>query len=273
MGQSKRIRLSDVRAIFHLIGECRELGIDSTLWRTHMLTGLLRMTGGQIAMGGPAAIKHGYLQPDPAPAVDLGWAGHRERSIFGQFLQDEMHLQDPALVALGRYLSKRKRNLVSLTRCRQQLIDDTTWYNSAAFCDYHRPSGTDDAMMSVVALANGAVHGIAMFRPPRERRFTLRHVRLLHLFHTELAPHLLTELAPPGEDPISRLSPRQREVLARLLEGDSEQQIAQRLGLTRDTAHQYIKAVYRRLNVNTRAELMACFVRFPEGILRRAPTT
>jgi DNA-binding NarL/FixJ family response regulator len=85
----------------------------------------------------------------------------------------------------------------------------------------------------------------------------------LHLFHTELAPHLTTELAPPGSDPVSRLSPRLRQLLSYLLQGDSEEQAAHRLGLTRDTTHQYVKALYRRLGVNTRGELMARFVRFP----------
>jgi DNA-binding CsgD family transcriptional regulator len=56
-------------------------------------------------------------------------------------------------------------------------------------------------------------------------------------------------------------------VLACLLEGDSEQQCAARLGLTRDTTHQYVKSLYRRLDVNTRGELMARFVRFPAKIL------
>ena len=270
MGQSKHLRLSDVRAVFRLVGECRELGIDGTLWRGHMLAELLRLTGGQIAMGGPAAIRNGYLQPDQGPAVDLGWGGKREREIFGQFLQDQMHLKDPALLGMRPQLAALDKPLTSLTRCRRQLADDSTWYNSTAFCDYHRPSGTDDGMMSVVALETGLVHGLALFRPPRERRFTSRHVRLLHLFHAELAPYLLSDLAPPGQDPISRLSPRQQQVLACLLEGDSEQQIALRLGLTRHTAHQYVKAVYRRLKVSTRAELMARFVKFPAAVLRRA---
>jgi DNA-binding CsgD family transcriptional regulator len=92
----------------------------------------------------------------------------------------------------------------------------------------------------------------------------------LHVFHAELAPYLMNDLAPPGQDPISRLSPRQREVLACLLQGDSEHQVAVHLRLTRHTAHQYVKAVYRRLNVSTRAELMARFVRFPSQVLRGA---
>ena len=267
MGPTNNLRLKEVRAVFRLVGECRELGIDSTLWRRHMLSELLRLTGGKVAMGGPAAVRDGFLQPDPAPAVDLGWDGARERALFAQFLGDNMHLKDPALTAFGPLLGTLPSPLSSLTRCRRQLVDNTTWYRSAAYCDYHRPSGTDDGMMSVVSLGKGKVHGIALFRPPNERPFEPRHRKLLHLFHRELAPDLLKDLAPPGCDPITTLSPRLRDVLVCLLEGDSEPQAAARLGLTRDTTHQYVKALFRQFNVNSRSQLMARFVRIPRHSL------
>lgn len=269
MGRSKQLRLADMRAIFRLIGECRELGVDSTLWRRHLLTQMLRLTGGRIAMGGPASIRDGYLQPDPVPSVDLGWDGPRERGAFVQYLRDEMHTKDPALKGLCPLLEQLRRPMDSLTRCRRQLADDSSWYGSAAFCDYHRPSGADDGLMSVVALSNGEVHGIALFRSPNERPFTARHRRLLHVLHTELAPHLMSDLAPPGCDPISSLSPRLRSVLLCLLEGDTERQAALRLGLSRDTTHQYVKTIYRQLEVSSRGELMARFVRFPTHIAQR----
>jgi DNA-binding CsgD family transcriptional regulator len=270
MGQSKNLRLSDVRAVFRLIGECRELGVDSTLWRTHMFAELLRLTGGKVAMGGPTGMHDKFASAQPLPVLDVGWDGPREQAIFHQYMLDRMHLRDPAISRFGAQLATLPAGVKSFTRSRRQLADDPAWYGSAAFCEYLRPSGVDDGMMSLVILADGQAHGIALFRPPGERRFTTRDRRLLDLFHTELAPHLLTDLAPPGCDPISSLSPRLREVLACLLEGDSEQQAASRLGLTRDTAHQYVKAIYRRLHVNTRAELMARFVRFPASILLSA---
>jgi DNA-binding CsgD family transcriptional regulator len=270
MAQSKRLRLADVRAIFRLIGECRELGVDATLWQRHMLTELLRLTGGQVAMGGPTGMRDGFAESQPVPALDLGWDGPRERGIFLQFLRNQMHMQDPALTAFGAQLATLRSATSCLTRSRRQLADDTAWYGSAAYCDYHRPSGTDDGMMSIVALSDGQAHGIALFRSPNDPPFASRDRRLLHLFHIELAPHLRTDLAPPGCDPVSCLSPRLREVLACLLEGSSEQQVASRLGLTCDTAHQYVKDLYRRLNVNTRGELMARFIRIPVRALLRA---
>ncbi|MEX2170216.1 MAG: helix-turn-helix transcriptional regulator [Pirellulales bacterium] len=267
MAQSERLRLSEVRAVFRLIGECRELGIDSNLWRRHMLTELLRLTGGQVAMGGPTGMHDNFASAQPLPVLDVGWDGPRERGIFRQYMRDWMHLSDPAITRFGSQLATLPAGVKSLTRSRRQLADDRAWYASAAFCEYLRPSGVDDGLMSVVLVADGQAHAIALFRPPGERRFTARDRRLLHLFHTELAQHLATDLAPPGCDPVSRLSPRLREVLAGLLEGDSEQQVALRLGLTRDTTHQYVKAVYRHLAVNSRAELMARFVGFPLDVM------
>lgn len=57
-----------------------------------------------------------------------------------------------------------------------------------------------------------------------------------------------------------RLPPRLLRVLDRLLEGDSEKEIAVRLQLSPHTIHEYAKQLYRRLEVRIRAELMARFV-------------
>jgi DNA-binding CsgD family transcriptional regulator len=228
-----------------------------------MLSELRRLTGGQVAMAGPTGVPDELSLAEPGPAMDFGWEGERERGAFLEFLRDRVHLQDPVIKAFGEHLCALPPRQRSLTRSREQLVDDRTWYRSVAFCEYRRRSRTDDGLMSVVALADGLSHGIALFRGLNERRFTSRDRRLLQLFHTELAPLLVSDLAPPGCDPLSSLSPRLRDVLACLLEGDSEQQVALRLGLTRATAHQYVKALYRRLHVNTRGELMARFVRFP----------
>jgi DNA-binding CsgD family transcriptional regulator len=270
MGESKRLRLSDVRAVFGLVGECGELGLDSALWRAHMLVELLRLTGGKVAMGGPTRMHDRFSNAQPLPVIEVGWDGPREQGIFQQYMLDRMHLKDPAISRFGARLASLPAGVKSLTRSRRQLADDRAWYASAAFCDYLRPSGVDDGLMSLVLMADGQAHGIALFRPPGERRFAARDRRLLHLFHTELAPHLLFDLAPPGCDPVSRLPPRLREVLACLVEGDSERQAAVRLGLSPSTAHQYVKAIYRGLGVNTRGELMARFVRFPLRAVRTA---
>jgi DNA-binding CsgD family transcriptional regulator len=64
---------------------------------------------------------------------------------------------------------------------------------------------------------------------------------------------------PPEPDPVPSkpLGPRLRQTLAHLLDGDSEKQVAYKLKLSRHTVHVYVKSLYRRFNVSSRAELMS----------------
>ena len=52
------------------------------------------------------------------------------------------------------------------------------------------------------------------------------------------------------------LSPRERDTLDCLLTGAAEKEVAARLGLSVHTVHSYVKSLYRKLGVSTRAELL-----------------
>ena len=78
MSQANALRAADVRAVFRLVGECRELGDDPVLWRRHLLVGLTRLTGG--GFGVAAEIGDG-TQPlegdtDKQAAARLGLTRH-----------------------------------------------------------------------------------------------------------------------------------------------------------------------------------------------------
>jgi len=62
---------------------------------------------------------------------------------------------------------------------------------------------------------------------------------------------------------LQTLSEAQRRVTSQLLEGMSEKETAFRLRLSPHTVHNHIKEIYRRLNVNSRAELLALFLGTP----------
>ena len=53
------------------------------------------------------------------------------------------------------------------------------------------------------------------------------------------------------------ISPRAREVLALLLDGASEKQIARQLKLSQHTVHHHVKAIYRAHDVASRGELLS----------------
>jgi DNA-binding CsgD family transcriptional regulator len=60
---------------------------------------------------------------------------------------------------------------------------------------------------------------------------------------------------------VSGLSPRKREVLHCLLDGDGEKQVALRLGIHPATVHDHVKRLYHHFGVSSRAELLAYFLR------------
>lgn len=68
-------------------------------------------------------------------------------------------------------------------------------------------------------------------------------------------------LAGFGEPSPSELAPRVRAVLACLLEGDSDKQVAARLKLSVFTVNQYVKVIFNHFGVSSRPELLARWVR------------
>lgn len=70
--------------------------------------------------------------------------------------------------------------------------------------------------------------------------------------------------------PSGTMSRRMHQTLAYLLTGRSEKEIGKALHVRTGTVHVYVKALYKQLNVNSRAELMALFVHpSPAAVLSR----
>jgi DNA-binding NarL/FixJ family response regulator len=65
---------------------------------------------------------------------------------------------------------------------------------------------------------------------------------------------------PARADPSADLSPREREVLEGLAEGQAYKQIADRLGVSIHTVRNYIRRIYEKLHVQSRTEAVAKFL-------------
>jgi DNA-binding NarL/FixJ family response regulator len=102
---------------------------------------------------------------------------------------------------------------------------------------------------------------IALLRASSEREFSPREQQLLRFFHGELGRLIGRALVDASAPPSDKLSPRLRQTLACLVEGDSEKQLAARLGLSQATIHQYVTALYRRFGVSSRAQLLALAIK------------
>ena len=68
-----------------------------------------------------------------------------------------------------------------------------------------------------------------------------------------LAHRRLEEVLPPVSEHIARLSPRERDVIERIVQGASRKECARDLDLSPNTVADYTKSAYRKLGVSNRA--------------------
>jgi DNA-binding NarL/FixJ family response regulator len=64
-----------------------------------------------------------------------------------------------------------------------------------------------------------------------------------------------------SQQPTENLSPREQEVLDCLAQGFLYKEIADKLGISYETVHTYIRRIYEKLQVRTRTEAVAKFLR------------
>jgi DNA-binding CsgD family transcriptional regulator len=255
MSKSQRLRLGEVRAVFRLVGECRELGADVHAWRRHLIAGLCRLTGALLgtAFEGKVALPEGVVTA--VRADDVGWPCPAARRRYQEWLDDPTVA--PAQIEGPFYRLPAAR----VTQRREQLLDNRVWFRSEFFNEVLRPFGLCDGLLSRFPLPGGWVFAVGMVHPSDVPAAGRRESRLIHLTLREVEPLVGTALATAADPSPSALPPRQRQVLGCLLEGDGEKEAARRLKLRPDTLHEYVKAIYRRFGVSSRAELMALFLR------------
>jgi DNA-binding CsgD family transcriptional regulator len=251
MSKSALLRLQDVRYACRLIGDCRDVGRDPALWFRCALEGLSRLVGGIAATGGEGIWRRPASPVRPMTAFDVGFEGVA-RDCFLAYMRANGPQADPIFQKLQHVPGR----VVTLTR--RQLVADRDWYQSASFNDYRRAGGCDHQLTSIYLVSeDGAINSLCVHRSVGERDFSPRERRLMHFFHTELGRLVRGPLVSGTESGPEGLSPRLRQTLAYLLEGESEKQVAMRLGLSHATTHQYIAMLYRKFGVRSRSQLMA----------------
>ena len=257
MSKSGHLRLADVRAALRLVGECRDLGYDPALWGRHLHEVLSRLTGSQIGIGGEFRAPGRGAAGELVALADSG-LGAEERVAIADFLRARGFRGHPVGVVFDGWVSR------VAVRARRQLVPDRDWYGSLCYEVFHRPVVRDHCLISPHRLPDGSLNMLTLHRTTGDRDFSPRERRLLLLTHDEIG-RLMGPVLVRADDAYSptRLPPRVREALDCLLDGDSEKQAAARMGLSRETVHQYVKALYRHYRVASRAELLARVLRRP----------
>ncbi len=261
MSRSGSLRSDDIRAIFQLVGECRELGDDRLLWRNHLLASLANLVDADLGSSGEMS---GCRRLEVA---DLGVTHWMRPGLFDPAVIDaamENFRSDPARTPiLLKYL---RQDPLDHGTCiaRPALLDDRRWYASDDYQVIFRPCGLDQVLWCFRDLGHpstGESAGLVLTRSHGRPKFSPRELLIVQETHNAIASLIGGPLARFNEPSPLDLGPRVRQVLMCLLEGDGDKQIAARLAMSPHTVNQYTKAIFRHFGCQSRAELLARWIR------------
>lgn len=114
------------------------------------------------------------------------------------------------------------------------------------------------------ALAAGAT-GYMLKRTPQAQ--LLEAIREVHRGGSPMTTHIARKVVlsfqqtATSSPATENLSPREQEVLDCLAQGFLYKEIAEKLGISYETVHTYIRRIYEKLQVRTRTEAVAKFLR------------
>jgi DNA-binding CsgD family transcriptional regulator len=251
MAKADLLRVQDVRGAYRLIGECRDLGSDPALWQTRLFEGLARLFGEVTASGGEGRLvgTHGAIVP--LSAFHSGFDA-KDLRTYNMYMREGGPAVDPFIRGFERVRDR------AVTHTRRQIVADRVYHRSHVFDRYFRAGNVGQRLASIFPTAGGgAISLLHLHRPVRARDFSARERTLLEFFHDEIGPLVGRALISAAEPTPESLSPRLRQTLACLVEGDTEKQVAARLGISPATLHEYVTALYRRLGVYSRGQLLA----------------
>jgi DNA-binding CsgD family transcriptional regulator len=259
MSKSSLLRIADVKSLYQLVGECRELGDDPHQWRRRWFGRLAELTGAELVVGGEA------VQTGAAPlaftyAVEWGWENGLDREKWIE-VNVEHGGNVTSLPQFAAYFA-RAGNGDALSR--KDLLADREWYRHWAYQDAFAGIGVDHSIVSFIRLSGGddEYSALTLGRTLDVKAdFSQRVKALVQESHAMLAPLIGGPLARFSEPSPSDLTPRVRQVLKCLLEGDGDKQIAARLGISPLTVNVHLKAIYLHFGVRGRSELMARWLR------------
>jgi DNA-binding CsgD family transcriptional regulator len=248
------LKLKDVRRIFRLIADIRELGADPNKWRPHLVKELGRIVGAQITVSAEVHFRRSKT-PGMMRVIDIGWGGDSDENLWTISTERDDERPETYWLAEGDGAG----TIDSKGEGPDAAADD--WGKAGDLITVkpeRKVYGGKSFILSQYPLPHaGAVDQLGLHRGFGEEPFTPSQHRLIHLFHVELGRLWRRDAIHKAKDPNSDLPPRLAQTLSELMAGSSEKQIAHKLQLSRHTIHNYVKALHQRFGVSSRGELLA----------------
>ena len=262
MVQSRMLRAGDVRSLLELAGECRDLGDDRLGWRRHLIERLGTLVDAQGGFVGEMA-----GCGDPRTVRDLGvvpWSRGDVRKPWDLGPAEAEVVRDPRNWPATNAYHAHNHAPGGLCLRRSDVLDDRTWRAMPDCTLIEQILGVNHRLWCFCSIAGGGStdqSGLILARNSGRRDFSPRDIALVSFLHGELSRLVGSRLARFADPSPTDLTPRTRQVLAALLEGDGDKQVAARLRMSVHTVNEHSKQIFRHFGVRSRAELLARWVR------------
>lgn len=243
MSEAHRLKLRDVVAVFRLIGDIRLMGADPNKWRPHMVQELRKLLHAQVVVSSEVHFRQ--VRAGAMRMIDIGWGSDEDGKTWQIHTERDDAKPEDFWLAVGQE-PPRPATAEAPVETVVPVIPAQRFREGSTF------------ILSQCALPHlGTVDQLGLHRAWGDEPFTRPQHRLVRLLHLELGRLWKSDALRRAEDPTSDLPPRLQQTLAELMGGLSEKEIASKLGLSRHTIHNYVKALHQRLGVSSRGELLA----------------
>jgi DNA-binding CsgD family transcriptional regulator len=263
MLKSRQLRPGDGRDIIRLVGECRELGDDWNQWQEHWVLGLAKLADADLGFSGEVA---GCRSPSPKSLSNIIYRGQPGFRVNEAGIEELIRSKDEVLEISESLILYFERTFdddgAPLTN--QDIYSDQDWYASRDHQLINEIYGTDPVLWcarSIPGISTDESLMTTVCRAKDRRKFTARDCTTVREAVAAIVPLMGGPLARFTDPSPGALAPRVRQVLACLLEGDSDKQVAARLRLSTHTVNQYTKVIYQHFGVRGRTELLARWIR------------
>ena len=198
-----------------------------------------------------------------------------QRVVFVDDYLKGPYLLDPFFKACGREVD------VGLYRLRDVAPD--RFYQSEYYRSYYVQTGLAEEICYIIYFQNGVAVAISLMRSGENSRFSAREFRLLsrvvpmvnslsqrhwHELHSNFedghSEYERGERPTIVEETVSalfgrRITPRETQVVAQVLEGHSSDSIAKSLGISVGTVRIHRRNIYGKLQISSQQELFSIF--------------
>lgn len=246
------LEYADAERIVRLLGEVAGMRASIAERRRAIMRGMAQLIEADVWVWVHSRISPGESGHTVFQMLDGGWADDIERGRFITAMNDREigNIGNPVLF-----------HQPHTTRLRQECISEDDPVQKPVLERWTRMSGLREGVFSVYPLDGSHHSAIGFYRRSGRGAFSERERRIVHLITSQIDwLHRADTDVPGNTDRLLSLTARQRELLIHLLGGASRKEIAGRMHLSEYTVADYIKVIYRVLDVKSRAGLSSLFM-------------